>query len=73
GSRPSGGKGAFLTTYGGFAFSSADIEGVGGGKEDNPFGFFAGLLVTINENATAGIELRLVDQTAVSLSAIVPF
>ena len=69
--KPSSQKGgAMLSTYGGLVFSSADIEGgkVGGTqKENGSYGFFGGLLVNLNQKTTAGIELRLVDQTAASL------
>ncbi len=69
--------GATLSTYGGLVFSSADIEVVsaspGAFKENGSYGFFAGVLMDMNQRATAGIELRLIDQTAVSLYTAFPF
>ncbi len=72
------GKGLVLTTYGGLAFSSVDIEGTGtgggfAGKEDNSYGLFVGLLAKMNQRSNVGIELRLVDQTALSLFSAISF
>ncbi len=59
-----------LTSYGGFVFSGLEIESSGGGTalEDNSFGAFAGLLMKVNQKTEVGIELRLLDQTALSFS-----
>lgn len=67
-----------LTTYGGLVFSSVDIEGTGtargfAGKENNAYGLFAGLLMKMNPRSAMGIELRLVDQTALSLYTSIAF
>ncbi|MFZ5862072.1 MAG: hypothetical protein ACOYXR_04400 [Nitrospirota bacterium] len=56
-----------LVPYGGFAWSGLDIDG--GAAEDNAFGLFAGLNAKAQGNVTFGVELRLVDQTAISVSA----
>lgn len=62
-------KGAFLSSYGGLVFSSADIEGGSPAialKENGSYGFFGGLLMNMNQRSTLGIELRVVDQTSLS-------
>lgn len=67
---------AMLSTYGGIVLSSADVEGGGSNvilKENGSYGFFVGALINMNRRATAGIELRLVDQTAISLYTAFPF
>jgi hypothetical protein len=56
-----------LVPYGGFAWSGLDISG--GPVEDDAFGLFVGLNAKAQGNVTFGVELRLVDQTAVSLGA----
>lgn len=58
-----------LTTYGGFVFSSLEIESRGSGTalEDRSFGIFAGLLMKINQKTEVGAELRLLDQTALGI------
>ncbi|MBI3608294.1 MAG: hypothetical protein HY207_10025, partial [Nitrospirae bacterium] len=57
-----------LMPYGGFAWSGVD-NGITGIPEDNSFGLFLGLGAKSRSNVTFGIELRLVDQTALALSA----
>jgi hypothetical protein len=67
---PSTQGGALLSSYGGFVFSSADVEVLTPSatfKEDTSYGLFAGILMDLNQKTRAGIELRLVDQTALSL------
>jgi len=69
-------RGAYLSSYGGLVFSSADVEGGNSSislKENGSYGFFAGLLMRMNQNATLGMELRLVDQTALSFYTAFPF
>ncbi len=58
-----------LTTYGGFVFSSLEIVNSRGGValEDRSFGVFAGLLMKMNQKTEVGAELRLLDQTALSI------
>lgn len=56
-----------LTPYGGFAWSGLDING--GPSEDDAFGLFVGLNASAQGNFNFGVELRLVDQTALSVSA----
>lgn len=63
----------FINTYGGLVFSAVDIEGTFPGKEDSAYGFFAGFLTNISQGITAGVELRLVGQTAISLFTDIPF
>jgi len=68
------GKGLVLTTYGGLVFSSVDIEGrTVAAKEDNSYGLFAGLLMNMNRRSNVGIEVRLVDQTALTLYSSIVF
>jgi hypothetical protein len=56
-----------LVPYGGFAWSGLDLDG--SAEEDDAFGLFVGLNAKAQGNVTFGVELRLVDQTAVSLGA----
>jgi hypothetical protein len=56
-----------LVPYGGFSWSGLDIDGVG--TEDNAFGLFVGLNAKAQGNVNFGLEIRLIDQTAFSLSA----
>jgi hypothetical protein len=56
-----------LVPYGGFAWSGLDLDG--NAAEDDAFGLFVGLNAKAQGNVTFGVELRLVDQTAVSLGA----
>lgn len=56
-----------LVPYGGFAWSGLDIEG--GAAEDNAFGVFVGLNAKAQGNVNFGVELRLIDQTAISIGA----
>ncbi|MFQ5589042.1 MAG: hypothetical protein ACE5F7_09400, partial [Nitrospiria bacterium] len=57
-----------LTTYGGLVFSGVEITGSSGtAVEDGSFGIFGGLLMTMNEKTEVGLELRLADQTALSV------
>jgi hypothetical protein len=57
-----------LMPYGGFSWSGVDISGIGS-AEDNAFGLFMGLNAKAQGNVNFGVELRLVDQTAISLGA----
>ncbi len=64
----SSGNRSMLTTYGGLAFSGVEITGGGGaGLENNSFGVFAGLLMHMNQTTEVGLELRLLDQTALAV------
>jgi hypothetical protein len=56
-----------LVPYGGFSWSGLDING--SAVEDNAFGLFVGLNAKAQGNVNFGVELRLVDQTAISLGA----
>jgi hypothetical protein len=56
-----------LIPYGGFAWSGLDIDG--SALEDDAFGIFLGLNAEAQGNLNFGVELRLVDQTAISVSA----
>jgi len=74
GARAKAGKQTHLATYGGLVFSSVDIEGNASiAKEDSSLGAFVGLLMNLNRGIQAGLELRLLDQTALSLSATYAF
>lgn len=57
-----------LIPYGGFAWSGLDLDTLGA-IEDDAFGLFVGLNAKAQGNVTFGVELRLVDQTALSISA----
>jgi hypothetical protein len=61
-----------LMPYGGLAWSGVD-NFVAGGQEDDSFGLFLGLGAKSRSNVTLGLELRLVDQTALALSAGMAF
>lgn len=61
-----------LMPYGGFAWSGVD-NGVAGGQEDDSFGLFGGLAAKGRGGFGFGVELRLVDQTALSLGASMAF
>jgi hypothetical protein len=61
-----------LMPYGGFAWSGVD-NGVAGGQEDDSFGLFGGLAAKTRGGFNFGVELRLVDQTALSLGASMAF
>jgi hypothetical protein len=61
-----------LMPYGGLAWSGVDHT-LGGGQEDDSFGLFLGLGAKSRSNVTLGLELRLVDQTALALSAGMAF
>jgi hypothetical protein len=61
-----------LMPYGGFAWSGVD-NGVAGGREDDSFGLFGGLAAKAGGGFGFGVELRLVDQTALSLGASMAF
>jgi len=61
-----------LMPYGGFAWSGVD-NGVTGSLEDDSFGLFGGLAVKARGGFNFGAELRLVDQTALSLGASMAF
>lgn len=61
-----------LMPYGGLAWSGVD-DGVTGLQEDDSFGLFLGLGAKSRGNVTLGLELRLVDQTALALSAGMAF
>ncbi len=63
-----GGAEFILMPYGGFAWSGVD-NFVAGGQEDESFGLFLGLGAKSRSNVTLDLELRLVDQTALALSA----
>jgi hypothetical protein len=56
-----------LVPYGGFSWSGLDIDG--SAVEDNAFGLFVGLNAKAQGNVNFGVELRLVDQTAISIGA----
>ncbi len=56
-----------LVPYGGFAWSGLDING--GPAEDAAFGLFVGLNAKAQGNVNFGVEVRLVDQTAISIGA----
>lgn len=58
---------ATLIPYGGVVWSGLDIQG--GAAEDDTFGFFLGLATKIGGNFTAGVELRIPDQTAIAINA----
>jgi hypothetical protein len=60
-----------LVPYAGFAWSGVDVEG--GPVEDDSFGLFLGLGAKSRSNVTFGIELRLVDQTALALNVGMAF
>ncbi len=65
-----------VTTYGGFVFSSLDVESNNTGgveKEDTAYGLFGGLLMNLNAHSSAGIEVRLVGQTALSIYTSIAF
>lgn len=61
-----------LMPYGGFAWSGVD-NGVTGAQEDDAFGLFLGLAAKAQGNVHFGAEVRLVDQTALSVNAGVTF
>jgi len=56
-----------LMPYGGFAWSGVDFD-TAGAVEDQSFGLFVGLGANLQGNLRVGAELRLVDQTALSVS-----
>lgn len=60
-----------LMPYGGFAWSGLDING--SAVEDNAFGVFLGLGAEAQGNVQFGAEVRLVDQTAISVNAGMTF
>jgi hypothetical protein len=60
-----------LVPYGGFAWSGVDVGG--GPAEDDAFGLFLGFNAKAQSNFNFGVELRLVDQTALSLGASMAF
>jgi len=67
-------KKTHLATYGGLVFSSVDIESSNAvAKEGNSIGAFMGLIMNLNRGLQAGLELRLLDQTALSLSTSYAF
>lgn len=55
-----------LMPYGGFAWSGLDIDG--SAVEDSAFGVFLGLAAKAQGNFQFGAELRLIDQTALSVN-----
>ena len=61
-----------LMPYGGLAWSGVD-NGVTGNQEDDSFGLFGGLAAKTRGGFGFGVELRLVDQTALSLGASMAF
>ena len=61
-----------LMPYGGFAWSGVD-DFVTGGLRGRRFGLFGGLTAKARGGFNFGVELRLVDQTAVSLGASMAF
>jgi len=61
-----------LVPYGGFAWSGVDIDTLGA-IEDDAFGLFFGFNAKAQSNFNFGVELRLVDQTALSLGASMAF
>ena len=73
GASPAPGGKALLTTYGGIAVSGVDLEATQITKEDNSIGLFAGLLMQLSRKTEAGLELRLLDQTQLSLYAAFRF
>src|SRR3990172_6752209 len=56
-----------LVPYGGFAWSGVEWDGLP--VEDDAFGLFLGFNAKAQSNFNFGVELRLVDQTALSLGA----
>jgi hypothetical protein len=62
-----------LMPYGGFAWSGVDLDAAGGAVEDQSFGLFLGLGAKLQGNLRLGAEVRLVDQTALSVSGGVVF
>jgi hypothetical protein len=60
-----------LVPYAGFAWSGVDVDG--GPAEDDAFGLFLGFNAKAQSNFNFGVELRLVDQTALSLGASMAF
>lgn len=60
-----------LIPYGGFAWSGLDLSG--NPVEDGAFGVFLGLGAKAQGNVQFGAELRLVDQTALSVSGSMMF
>jgi len=60
-----------LVPYAGFAWSGVDVEDVP--VEDDSFGLFLGFNAKAQGNFNFGVELRLVDQTALSLGASMAF
>lgn len=60
-----------LLPYGGFAWSGLDING--SALEDNSFGVFLGVGAKAQGNLQFGAELRLVDQTALSVNGSMSF
>ncbi len=61
-----------LVPYGGFAWSGVDLDTLGA-IEDDSFGLFLGFNAKAQGNFNFGVELRLVDQTALSLGASMAF
>lgn len=60
-----------LIPYGGFAWSGLDIDG--SAAEDDSFGLFLGLQAATDSPVGFGVEVRLIDQTAISLNAGMAF
>ncbi len=60
-----------LVPYAGFAWSGAEWDGLP--VEDTAFGLFLGFNAKAQGNFNFGVELRLVDQTALSLGASMAF
>ncbi len=61
-----------LIPYGGFAWSGLDLDPFGA-VEDDAFGIFLGLGAKAQGNLQLGAEVRLVDQTALSINAGMAF
>ena len=57
--------------YGGLVFSGVDINGRA--AEEDAFGLFVGLAMKIGGNVHVGIELRIPEQTALSVQAGIAF
>ncbi len=58
-----------LAPYGGFVLSGLEIDQSGAPVvlEDDSFGLFAGILIKLDKKTEAGIELRLLEQTALAI------
>ncbi len=64
----SSGNRSILTSYAGVAFSGVEITGGTRNRlENNAVGLFAGLVMNMNQKTQVGLELRLADQTALSV------